>query len=144
MIETADRGYRLALSTGDLDASVFERLASDGREMLASGQDAQARDVLAEALALWRGEALEDFRYEEFAEGEIARLEELRLVCLEDRIDADLELGRHRDLVGELQQLTVEFPLRERFWAQLMLALYRGDQQAEALRGVRLGPNAAG
>src|SRR5439155_1911365 len=87
----------------------------------------------AEALALWRGTSLTDFAYEPFAQADIARLEELRLACLEDRIDADLAAGRHAALVGELESLVADNPLRERFRAQQMLALYRSGRQAEAL-----------
>ena len=88
---------------------------------------------LREALALWRGPALADFAYERFAHAAIARLEEIRLAALELRIDADLALGHDRELVGELEALVVEHPLRERFRGHLMLALYRSGRQAEAL-----------
>ena len=90
-----------------------------------------------EALALWRGPAFADLAYEPFAQAERARLEELRLVALEVRIDADLALGRHADLVGELEALIAEHPLRERLRGQLMLALYRSGRQAEALQAYR-------
>src|SRR5436190_1945440 len=83
------------------------------------------------ALLLWRGPPLGEFAFERFAQPEIARLEELRLVCLEDRIEVDLSSGRHADLVGELEALVREHPLRERLCAQLMLALYRSGRQAE-------------
>jgi predicted ATPase len=88
---------------------------------------------LTEALALFRGPPLADFTYESWARGEIERLEELRLVCLEDRIEADIQLGRHAELVGELEVLIAEHPLRERLRGQLMVALYRAGRQAEAL-----------
>jgi Bacterial transcriptional activator domain/SIR2-like domain len=88
---------------------------------------------LRDALALWRGPALAEFEYEAFAQDEIRRLEELRLTTLEDRIDADLELGRHADVVGELETLIAQNPLRERLRGQLMLALYRSGRQPEAL-----------
>jgi DNA-binding SARP family transcriptional activator len=87
---------------------------------------------LVEALALWRGGAFEDFRYDGFAQGEIARLEEVRLVALENRVAGDLELGHQREEVGELRELTTKHPLRERLWGQLTVALYRSDQQADA------------
>ena len=94
---------------------------------------AKRRQTLRRALALWRGQPFADFRYEPFAQAEIARLEELRLSCLEARIDADLALGRHAELVGELEALTREQPLRQRPRAQLMLALYRSGRHADAL-----------
>ena len=96
------------------------------------------RDAHGGALGLWRGPALADFRYEPFAQADIARLEELRLVCLEERIEADLALGAAGELVGgELQRLVGEHPLRERLRGQLMLALYRSGRQAEALEVYR-------
>src|SRR5207247_8634949 len=88
---------------------------------------------LRSALALWRGQVLADVAYEPFAQGEIARLEELRLAVLEERIESDLALARHADLIGELEALVAEHPLRARLRAQLMLALYRSGRQAEAL-----------
>ncbi len=92
-----------------------------------------AAERLREALELWRGPALADFAYESFAQSAIARLEELRLAAIELRVDADLALGRHNDLIGELESLVGEHPLRERVRGQLMLALYRAGRQAEAL-----------
>jgi hypothetical protein len=89
--------------------------------------------MIESALGLWRGPALAEFTFERFAEPEIRRLEELRVVALEERIEADLELGRHGDVVGELEALVREHPLRETFRRQLMLALYRSGRQAEAL-----------
>ena len=94
---------------------------------------AVAAETLTEALELCRGPPLADFTYEPFAQNEIARLEELRLVALENRIEADLELGRHDALVGELEALVAEHPTRERLRGQLMLALYRSGRQSEAL-----------
>ena len=96
----------------------------------------------SEALALWRGPALADVAYETFAQAEIARLEELRVVAIEKRVDADLDAGRHHELVGELEKLVVEHPLRERLRAQLMLALYRSGRQAEALAAYRVARSA--
>src|SRR5262249_29044229 len=96
-----------------------------------------AAEKLREALALWRGPALADFAYESFAQAAIVRLEELRLTALEQRIEVDLALGRHAELVGELEQLVGEQPLRERLRGQLMLALYRSGRQAEALEAYR-------
>src|SRR5205807_1316099 len=92
-----------------------------------------AADLLRESLALWRGSALADFAYESFALAAAQLLEERRMVAVVERIEADLALGRHAQLVGELQALVAEHPLRERLRAQLMLALYRSRRQAEAL-----------
>lgn len=133
-IGTVAGGYVLRAESRQLDARRFEHLASGGAELLSKDSPDLAHERLEEALGLWRGGPFEDFRYDSFAQGEIARLEELRLVCVENRIAADLELGRHRELVGELRDVTTRLPLRERFWGQLMTALYRSDQQAEALR----------
>ena len=113
------------------------RLAQEGRAALEGGDPTAAEGALREALALWRGPALADFLYEPFAQTEIARLEELRTVALEERIDADLALGRHAELVSELEALVAAQPLRERPRAQLMLALYRSGRQADALAAYR-------
>ena len=91
---------------------------------------------------MWRGPPLVDFRYEPFAQAEIARLEEARLDCLEERIEADLALGQHAKIVGELEALIAEHPLRERLRGQLMLALYRSGRQADALDVYRDAPPA--
>ena len=107
-------GYVLELDPGRVDVNRFARLADEGRQSLAAGDAAGAATALREALALWRGPALADFTYEPFAQTEIARLEELRLVALEERIDADLALGRHVELVAELEALVDSQPLRER------------------------------
>ena len=131
-------GYELRLADADaVDAHRFERVAAEGREALARGDNADARRLLAGALGLWRGPALQDMRYEPFAAGEAERLEELRLTCLGERIEADLALGRHAELVAELQALVGEHPLSESLRAQLMLALYRGGRQADALGAYR-------
>lgn len=132
-IETTPTGYRLHLETERLDADVFEHLLRSGSDASASGDAAAAAETLAEALALWRGRALADFRYEAFAQAEAGRLEELRLVCLEEKIDAELALGRHAALVAELEAIIVEHPLRERLRGQLILALYRSGRQSDAL-----------
>ena len=132
-LETRGHGYLLALEPEQLDLSRFERLLGEGRELLAEGEAVRAAEALRAALALWRGPPLSDFASEPFAQGEIARLEELRLAALEERIEADLALGRHAGLVPELDALVREHPLRERLRAQLMLALYRSGRQAEAL-----------
>jgi len=130
-------GYALRIFPEELDVSQFEQLVSEGREALAAGSAAQAAQTLGQALSLWQGPALADFRYEPFAQAEIARLEELRLTCLEERIEADLALGSASVLIPELRQLVSEHPVRERFRGQLMLALYRDGRQTEALEVYR-------
>jgi DNA-binding SARP family transcriptional activator len=131
-------GYVLRADPQSLDAHRFERLFEEGRRLLAGGDPVLAATALREALSLWRGPALADFLYEPFAQGEIARLEDLRLACLEERIEAELQLGSHAELTGELEALVGEHPLRERLWGQLMLALYRSGRQAEALAAYQL------
>jgi DNA-binding SARP family transcriptional activator len=133
LLVTRSSGYALELAPGQRDLDHFEELLEQGRGALASGDALRASELLREALALWRGPPLADFAFEPFAQAEIARLEERRLVALEERIDADLALGRHADLVGELESLIATHPLRERPRGQLMLALYRSRRQAEAL-----------
>ena len=132
-LETRGHGYLFMLEPDQLDLDRFERLLGDGRALLAAGEPGQAAETLRAALALWRGPPLSDFASEPFAQVEIARLDELRLAALEERIEADLALGRHAELVPELEALVRESPLRERLRAQLMLALYRTGRQAEAL-----------
>lgn len=132
-LATHGRGYVLHVEPFELDLARFERLADEAR---GAAPDLAARK-LGEALALWRGPALADLAYESFAQAEIARLEELRLTVLEQRIDADLACGHHAKLVGELEALVARNPLRERFRGQLMLALYRSARQAEALDAYR-------
>jgi predicted ATPase/DNA-binding SARP family transcriptional activator len=132
-LRTQAPGYVLALDPDELDSRRFERLLEEGRRANAEASAVSAAALLREALALWRGAALADFAYEPFAQTEIARLDELRLVGLEERIEADLVLGRFAELVPELEALVVEHPLRERLRAALMLALYRDGRQAGAL-----------
>jgi predicted ATPase/DNA-binding SARP family transcriptional activator len=132
-LETAPPGYRVVVEPESIDLFEFVRLSEEGRAALGAGDAAGAADTLRAALALWRGPALDDLAWEPFAQTEIVRLEELRLAALEDRIDADLALGRHGQLVSELERLVAEHPLRERFRAQLMLALYRSGRKADAL-----------
>jgi DNA-binding SARP family transcriptional activator len=131
-------GYGLEVEPLRIDAHRFERLLERGRRAGAAagaaGKPGEAADTLREALALWRGDALADLAYEPFARFEIERLEELRVVAIEERIDADLALGGHHADVSELEALTAKHPLRERVRGQLMLALYRSGRQAEALR----------
>jgi DNA-binding SARP family transcriptional activator/tetratricopeptide (TPR) repeat protein len=128
-------GYVLRVEPADLDVARFEQLAAEAR----TSEPAAAAEKLREALALWRGPPLADFAYEQFAQTEIARLEELRLTAVEARIDADMELGRHPELVAELDALVSEHPLREGLRGQLMLALYRCGRQAQALDAYRRG-----
>jgi DNA-binding SARP family transcriptional activator len=133
LLVTRPGGYVLALDLEQLDCARFERLAADGRERLAAGDPTRAASLLREALGLWRGPPLADLAPFGVAAAEVRRLQELRLVALGERIDADLELGRAPELVAELQLLVAEHPLRERLREQLMLALYRAGRQAEAL-----------
>ena len=135
-------GYLLRTEPGQRDADRFEALAEQGREALERGDALTAAAVLREALGVWRGPALADFAYEPFAQAEIARLEESRLAALEDRVDADLASGEHVRLVGELEALVRENPMRERLRGQLMLALYRCGRQADALEAYRNGRRA--
>ena len=137
MIATHEHGYELRLDPERLDADRFERLLAEGRGELAAGHPARAASTLEEALALWRGPPLADLAYEPFAQREIARLDDLRVAALELLTEAELALGRHADLVGRLERLIAEHPYRERFRAQLMLALYRSDRQADALQAYR-------
>jgi class 3 adenylate cyclase/DNA-binding SARP family transcriptional activator len=133
VIETHALGYVIRPDDDALDAARFERLLEQGRRLLAGGEAVRAAELLDEALALWRGPALADFVYEEFARGDAARLEELRLVALESQLEAALALGRHAETVPELERLVREHPLRERLRELLMLALYRAGRQADAL-----------
>jgi len=123
-------GYLLAVRSEETDLGRFEQLLADGR-MLSGEAKAKA---LRAALGLWRGPPLADFAFEGFAQGDIRRLEELRLATLEERIDADLECGRHAELVGELEPLVAAQPFRERLRGLLMVALYRSGRQAESLQ----------
>ena len=141
MLRTLGRAYVLELDGGRLDVERFDDLAARGSAALDDDPE-RARALLGEALSLWRGPALADFAYEEFAQAQIAGLEERRLAALEDRIDADLALGRHDRLVGELEALVAEHPGRERLRGQLMLALYRGGRQGDALRTYQEGRQA--
>jgi ATP-dependent Clp protease ATP-binding subunit ClpA/DNA-binding winged helix-turn-helix (wHTH) protein len=126
-------GYRLRVEPEQLDANRFERLAGEGSKALAARNADIAAGCLRQALALWRGPAFDDLQSERFAITAAARLNEQRVSSLEQRLEADLALGRHRDLVAELDTLVAEHPYRERLRAQLMLALYRSGRQAEAL-----------
>jgi DNA-binding SARP family transcriptional activator len=133
LIRTRPSGYLLEIRPNELDLHRFERLVRHAGALRAGGETAGAAAALREGLALWNGPALADFTYEQFAQSEIARLEELRLVAHEERIEADLRAGQGVDLVGELEALVAEHPYRERLRGQLMIALYRAGRQAEAL-----------
>jgi YVTN family beta-propeller protein len=137
MLETLPHGYALRLERGQVDLYRFEDLLERGRAALQRDNPGEAAAVLREALALWRGAPLAGLEAEPFARGAAARLDDLRLVATELRIDADLALGRHAGLVGELERLVTEQPFREGFRRQLMLALYRSERQAEALAAYR-------
>jgi DNA-binding SARP family transcriptional activator/WD40 repeat protein len=134
LLVTRQHGYQLELDPDRLDAHRFERLVAEGRDELAAGRPARAVSALEEALALWRGPALADLSYEHFAQREIARLEDLQIAALEQLIEARLDLGRHDEVVPQLETLIREHPYRERLRAQLMLALHRCDRQADALQ----------
>src|SRR5713226_3864598 len=128
-LETKPPGYVLRVERDELDLERFSRLVQEADD----AEPAVAAEKLREALALWRGPPLADFAYASFTQAAIARIEELRLEALERRIDADLVLGRHTALVGELESLVADQPLRERLHGQLILALYRDGRQADAL-----------
>jgi YVTN family beta-propeller protein len=137
VIATRPPGYVLETAIGDLDLERFEWLRAEGRDALERSDPGRAAERLHAALGLWRGEALSDIGFEPFIQTEAARLEGLRLDAVQDRIEADLTAGRGTELVGELERLVAAEPLRERFWAQLMVALYRSGRQAEALGAYR-------
>ena len=137
LIATRDHGYTLRVADAQIDVRVFEELLGAGRRAYREQAFERAAGVLSQALALWRGAALADFSFDEFAQSEIARLEELRLEALEIRIEADLTLGRHAAIIAELEVLTAQHPLRECLQRQRMLALYRCGRQADALEVFR-------
>jgi predicted ATPase/DNA-binding SARP family transcriptional activator len=134
-LRTVSGGYLLSVAPGELDAEVFAERALAARDGLdaEAGNPAHARELLSEALGLWRGPPYAEVAFEDFAQAEIRRLEELWLEALESRVDADLQLGVHARVVGELRALVAEHPTRERLASQLMLALYRCGRQADAL-----------
>ena len=137
VLATRSPGYVLRVEDGQLDADRFAGLLARGRTALAQGAALEASSLLREALALWRGPPLSEFAFDSFAQEEIARLEELRLAALEERVEADLALGSQHDLVAELEALVTRHPLRERMRGQLMVALYRCGRQADALQAYR-------
>ncbi|MCL1592735.1 MAG: winged helix-turn-helix domain-containing protein [Actinomycetia bacterium] len=130
-------GYMLDSATTTLDANRFQTLVDESRASASTPGDAIALKLVDDALALWRGPALVDFRYEDFATSESVRLDDLRLAAEELRVDISLASGQHSALIARLAQLTIDNPLREGLWTRLMLALYRDGQQTEALRAYR-------
>jgi DNA-binding SARP family transcriptional activator/ABC-type transport system substrate-binding protein len=126
-------GYSLRVEDGELDLQRFEVLLEEGRHTLRAGDYRRAAELLRQALSLFRGPPFDDLAHASFAQSEVSHLEELPLAALEERIEADLALGRHVEIVSELQSLVAKHPFRERFCAQLMLALYRSGRQADAL-----------
>src|SRR6266513_768973 len=126
-------GYMLRVDPERFDLARFERLTAEAR----GAEPRERAEKLRAALALWRGPALDDLAFESFARDEVGRLEEGRLAALEDCIDAELELGKEGDLVAELEELVEQHPLRERFRAEQMRALYRAGRQADALAALQ-------
>lgn len=122
-------GYLIRVDRDELDVARFEALALEGRRALSAQHWSLTAETLRRALSLWRGPALGEFAHEPFARAEAVRLEEGRVGVLEDRIAADLALGSHAELIGELEALVVEQPLREKLRGQLMVALYRSGRQ---------------
>ena len=137
LLLTRAGGYLLAVEPDSVDAECFERLVREAHAALDDGDSRRGAGLLAEALDLWRGRALSEFTYQRFAQSDIARLDEMRLTVVADRVDAELALGQHARLIGELEGLVREQPSSERFEAQLMLALYRSGRQADALSSYR-------
>jgi predicted ATPase/DNA-binding SARP family transcriptional activator len=137
VIVSAAGGYRMAIAPGELDAREFEERVAAARRQVRAGQLAPAVEAFRGALALWQGPALADFALEAWAQTEIQRLTELRISALEERIEAELALGRHQDLIPELESIVGTHPLREGAWGQLMRALYRAGRQADALAAYR-------
>ena len=132
-LRTVSGGYLLSIAPSELDADVFANRVREGRAALEAGYAARARELLNEGLDLWRGPPLADVAFEDFAQAEIRRLDELRLEARESGFDADLQRGRHGELIVELDGLLAEQPTRERLAGQLMTALYRSGRQADAL-----------
>jgi DNA-binding SARP family transcriptional activator/tetratricopeptide (TPR) repeat protein len=134
LIVTRAPGYVLEVAAQTSDVFVFERMFAEGKQQLSRRRPSEAVRVLEEAQNLWRGAAYSEVRDEPFARAEARRLEEMQLAAMELRLDAALTLGRHEELIGELETLTSRHSMRERLWTQRMLALYRSGRQAEALR----------
>ncbi len=139
---TRDPGYLLQVDPERLDLHRFQRLDREGRQALSSGDPARAADLLRQALDLWRGPALADVAASaDIAWPELVGVEELQVASTEARIEAELALGRHHELVAELEALVRLYPLREHLHGQLMLALYRSGRQADALAAYRAARN---
>lgn len=134
---TTHPGYRLVVGPEELDAARFERLVSQARAARREGRPLDAAALLRDALQLWRGDALADVAHEDAVRIEALRLDELRVVAIEERVDADIALGRHAELVTELGALVATHPLREQLWAHLIRCLYRVGRQADALAAYR-------
>jgi predicted ATPase/DNA-binding SARP family transcriptional activator len=132
-LQTRHPGYRICIQADWFDVDCFRFLVRQGRLASDAGQWSETARALGAALSLCRGPALTDFAHEDFAQAAMAELEEERVAALEMRLDADLALGRHREIVGELEALVAAYPFRERFRSQLMLAFYRSGRQGEAL-----------
>jgi DNA-binding SARP family transcriptional activator len=132
-LRTVSGGYRLAIEPAELDADVFSARFALGRRALDGGEPERAAAILGDALAAWRGPALAEVAYKRFAQREIRRLEELRVSALEARAEADLQSGRHLDVIADLASLVVDHPTHEQFTRLLMLALYRSGRPADAL-----------
>jgi DNA-binding response OmpR family regulator len=134
ILVTRPPGYAVDVDRDTIDAACFERLVAGARQLRDKGEPADAVDRLRRALALWRGPALMEVASAPFAAAEAVHLDEMRLAATEECLDLELVCGRHRDVVAELDALVVAHPLRERLWAQRMVALYRCGRQPEALR----------
>ena len=132
-LDAESSGYRLRVEVGELDLERFETSLDVARKDIISGDAEGAGRELHEALTLFHGAPLQDLAFSPFAQPEIGRLEDLRLAALELRIETDMAMGRHTEVVGELDSLVTRYPFREGLWAQLMLALYRSGRQGEAL-----------
>jgi len=136
-LQSVSGGYALRVDPEELDRDRFEALVADGRALVAQGDADEARRRFGSALALWRGPPLSDFTFDDFAQEEIGRLQELQIAATEDKVDAELAVGLSAELVPELEALISRHPLRERLRGQLMLALYRAGRQVEALAAYR-------
>ena len=132
-LQTVKGGYLLTIAPGELDADAFHAAVHAGSRALEARAPEQATKLLTDALEMWRGPPLAEVAFDDFAQPEIRRLEELRIRALECRVDAQLALGRHAEVIGELESLLIEAPTREHTAGQLMLALYRCGRQADAL-----------
>lgn len=132
-IVTRPGGYMLRRASSECDVDLFQRLVAGGRKHARSGEPEQAAACFEQALALWRGPAFGNVQAGPIVAGFLKRLDEMRIECAEMSVEVHLELGRHQELVDRLQSLVAEYPLRETFYRQLMLALYRADRKSEAL-----------